>query len=1002
MDETRGVLTTQKIQALLDTGFSADVRSRRDLARALAKRGEQISTHGVEAWFRHVDSNYNFKRESLAGAAPSYPIPKRRWAAVIEAFGVEPRDLDVSDAQFRKWCLEQSALRSKHAQKRAIAPAPSRQLVARDAEYAEFLSVIDRATAGAPSMLLVEGDAGVGKSRLLGEFNAALDGSDCIRLGASCAEDSEIPLLPIVDLIRLNLQKIAVADGASVEQFEDLQKEYVAAQALGQNTPQFFVQFAALLLDIAQRRTLVITLDDLHWADDATRRFLQYLWQSAESAQGSRLALIGTLRSGIANSDGAAFVERLRRFDDVKTLRIGPMNLEDLGAVLDMTADLPVSERLRKFIWEQSLGNAFYALEILRSLKQDKHLFVRNGYLDTIATPEQLQLHGDVTAIFCERFGAFTEATQSLLQYAAALANNFTLEQIQLLFPKQPLQQLLDSIEESEREGFLVYDNDRFRFTHPIIRQAIYRLASETRRARIHCNIADHVRHDTRSQSEYRDIDVAQHLTKGRMLADSKLLAAYCYKAAQLARKLAAWDQVILFSRTALGVEDPDALRETQRADLLTFVGGGLHQSGRPVEALEVLDQAKQRFANFGDHLSYALVLSEMGRIRGNFGIVDPNEKDDLDEMQRLAAQLAPTHPHAASRLLDSLAARYMYSGEADKALEFSLQALDAVRLQSPCVERALAAIGVGLAQLYRLDIDAAETYLNEGLDTANACAHMPSAARALQRLTLVHFVRGALSNVALGTKRIREVGRGVASTGEFTLALAMQLGYHALRAEFAAAESIFDEGMNLARSSGYVWGKPHLIAAYCYLCHRRGKPDAAIATAEELARGDRRAFERLVAQIRFYVAAVDSGVQAGEYRYLSFDGAPYDVMRCYRYGMDLRVAVRSGDRGHVRTALAAIEFAAARGVLLTPGWPLLVPALLAEGRAYLGETEAARYHFTVATDAALRLGLNAEIEPLLDLGNAIGLVDDHAHRSLLVRRQALLERAGDDPQAAA
>ena len=54
-----------------------------------------------------------------------------------------------------------------------------------------------------------------------------------------------------------------------------------------------------------------------------------------------------------------------------------------------------------------------------------------------------------------------------------------------------------------------------------------------------------------------------------------------------------------------------------------------------------------------------------------------------------------------------------------------------------------------------------------------------------------------------------------------------------------------------------------------------------------------------------------------------------------------------------------------------------------------------------MATDAALRLGLDAEIEPLLQLGNALGLVDDHAHRSLLVRRQELIERTTVDPQAA-
>ena len=991
MDKTQGVLTTQKIQALLDTGFSSEIRSRRDLAGALASRGEQITTHGVEAWFRHVDSNYNFKRESLSGATPSYPIPKRRWAAVIEAFGVEPRDLDLGDAEFRKWCLEQSPRRSKLGEKHDVPQAPSRNLVAREAEYSAFLDAFDAANGGTPSMLLIEGDAGVGKSRLLGEFNAALDRADCLRLGASCAEDSEIPLLPIVDLIRLNLQKISPLEGAYVEQFEALYTEYLAGRALGPSTPRLFVQFGALLLEIAQKRTLVITLDDLHWADDATRRFLLYFWQSVEGSRGSRLALIGAVRLGEADADSAAFVERLRRFEGVKTRRIGPMSLDDLGAVLDTEVELPVSDRLRKFIWEQSLGNAFYALEILRSLKQDKHLFVRNGRTDTIATPDQLQLQGDVTAIFRERFNAFTDATQSLLQYAAALANNFTLEQIQLLFPKQPLQQLLDSIEESEREGFLAYDNDRFRFTHPIIRQAVYQLASETRRARIHCNIADHLRHDTRSPSEYQDIEIAQHLRKGRMLADPKLLASYCYKAVQLARKLAAWDQVILFSQMALDVADAGGLTEAQRSELLMSIGGGLHQSGRPEEALQIFREAKQR-TDEDDTLAYARVLSEIARIGGNFGIADPNEVEELEELQRIAAQLGSSQPRMASRLLDTVAARYMYSNEPTKALEVSLKALDVVRAQAPCEERALAAISTGLAQLQLLDIDAAEVQLNEGLDVANAASHMPSVARALQRLSIVHFVRGSLSNVALATKRIREVGREIASTGEFALALAMQLAVHALRAEFAQAQSVFDEGMKLSTASGYVWAKPHLIAAFCYVCLRQDKCEEALATANELMRGERRAFGRLVSQIRHYVASHDSAyAKSSSYTYVPFDGAPYDVMRCYRYGMDLRVAAKSGDEAPLRTALAAIELAAKRGVLLTPGWPLVVPALLAEGLASIGEIDAARYHFTIATDLTLRLGLDAEIEPLMALGTAFAL-DDHALRSLRTRRGESIE----------
>ena len=983
MDDTQGVLTTQKIQALIDTGFSMEIRSRRDLAVALAKRGDQISTHGVEAWFRHVDSNYNFKRESLSGATPSYPIPKRRWSAVIEIFGIYPRDLERDDVQFRKWCLDQRPRRARHSEKRELSPIPSRTLVARDPEYAAFLDVFASASAGTPAMLLIEGDAGLGKTRLLNEFNAALDAADCLRLGASCAEDSEIPLLPVVDLIRLNLQKISPLEGAYVEHFEKLYGDYIDGRALLQQAPQLFVQLSALLLEMAQERTLVITLDDLHWADDATRRFLLYFWQNAATATGNRIAVVGAARPDEPDSGWRVFMDRLRRFDNVQMRRIGPMSADEVGALLNTATELPVSDRLRRFIWEQSLGNAFYALEILKCLNQDKHLFVRNGRTDTIATPEQLKLQRDVAAIYQERFNAFTDATRSLLLYAAALANNFTLEQIQLLFPKEPLQQLLDSIEESEREGFLTYQNDRFQFTHPIIRQAIYQLTSETRRARVHCNIADHLRYDTRSPSEYQDIEVAHHLRKGRMLADPKLLVSYCDRAARLARKLAAWDQVILFSQTALSVTDEGAISDKQRADLLQSMGGGLHQSGRPVEALQMLEQAKRTFADAGDNVAYARTVAEIARIRGNFGLADPKEVDELEELQRLATQLASTEPRLAARLFDSVAVRYMYSGDPKKSLEFSLKALDTVRSQSACEERAMTAISAGIAHLQILDINAAEAYFNEALDAGNAMSHMPSAARALQRLSIVHFVRGSLSNVVLATKRIREVGREIASTGEFTLALAMQLAVHALRGEFATAQAVFDEGIDLAHTSGYVWGKPHLLAAFCYVRHRQGRSEEALATADELVRGERRAVGRLVAQIRAFMSD-SSGVV--EYRYLPFDGSPYDVMRSYRYGMDLRVAARVGDVARVRTALAALELASSRGVVLSAGWPFLIPALLAEGLAIVGEQNAARYHFTIATDIALKHQLDAELESLLELGGTLWSREDYALRSLRTR----------------
>ena len=67
MDHTQGQFTTHKLQSLIDAGVHPDIRSRRDLVANLAEYHQVISIHGIEAWFRHVDSNYNLKRESLSG-----------------------------------------------------------------------------------------------------------------------------------------------------------------------------------------------------------------------------------------------------------------------------------------------------------------------------------------------------------------------------------------------------------------------------------------------------------------------------------------------------------------------------------------------------------------------------------------------------------------------------------------------------------------------------------------------------------------------------------------------------------------------------------------------------------------------------------------------------------------------------------------------------------------------------------------------------------------------
>jgi TolB-like protein len=108
MAGTQGIFTTRKLQALLDARLSPEVNNRARLAEFMTRHGQTISVHGVDAWFKHTDSNYAIERESLDPEHPSYALPKARWAVLFEIFTVTPEQIEPDDADFRRWCYSEA------------------------------------------------------------------------------------------------------------------------------------------------------------------------------------------------------------------------------------------------------------------------------------------------------------------------------------------------------------------------------------------------------------------------------------------------------------------------------------------------------------------------------------------------------------------------------------------------------------------------------------------------------------------------------------------------------------------------------------------------------------------------------------------------------------------------------------------------------------------------------------------------------------------------------
>ena len=130
-DKTQRVLTTIKLQALFDSAVNPRVMNRRGLAEALQDVGEKISFHGVEAWFKHTDSNYSNPKRSLHPMLKSYAVPKRRWSTILKIFNIPWNSLQQSDDEFRQWCIDRNMPTDNDRRERRKAVEQRRSLATR-------------------------------------------------------------------------------------------------------------------------------------------------------------------------------------------------------------------------------------------------------------------------------------------------------------------------------------------------------------------------------------------------------------------------------------------------------------------------------------------------------------------------------------------------------------------------------------------------------------------------------------------------------------------------------------------------------------------------------------------------------------------------------------------------------------------------------------------------------------------------------------------------------
>jgi ATP/maltotriose-dependent transcriptional regulator MalT len=364
---------------------------------------------------------------------------------------------------------------------------PSR-LVGRRSELASLERALEALAAGAPAAIAILGEPGIGKSRLLAELASGADARGLLVLDARADElERDLPLGAFVDalddyLAALEPRWLSQLGDATLAElraaFPSLATSPEAANAEPDRRQRLHRAIRSLLARLAQRRPLVLVLDDVHWADPAS---IDLVAQLLRRPPGAPVLLALAARPRSAPPRLAAALRGAAADGTVEVLELAPLGDEDLAELVSR----PLDAATRTQLLSDSGGNPFYLEQLLRAHTEAR----RAG--DAAAASTQEGVPPAVAAAIAAELDALAARVRTVLEAAAVVGEQFEPDVVAEAAGVEEGRVLvaLDALLAAD----LVRTTDvprRFRFRHPIVRRAVYDTARPAWRLAAHARVA--------------------------------------------------------------------------------------------------------------------------------------------------------------------------------------------------------------------------------------------------------------------------------------------------------------------------------------------------------------------------------------------------------------------------------------------------------------------------------------------------------------------------------
>ena len=543
-------------------------------------------------------------------------------AEAAYASHVESRSADAPASERLQQLMER--VRTLEGAPPSVQPtSPIVPLIGRSAQMAEACTVFERVKGGNLDLLLVSGEAGIGKTRLIEELHtkAVLEGFRCLR-ARPVELERRIALNPIIDALssvdlRPHLRALGDPWSAVISSFLPAswidgppgEIPYVQDSSLSR---RLLDAFWMLFDRLAQEGPTLLFLDDIHWADSTTIALLQFMQRRWKSGP---LGVIAAVRPELIRKDDALSV-LIEGADgvSVRTVHLRELDDSDARRLVDHVADRPLDESTRQHLCDLAANHPFYLTEVTKDFVAGR-LSLPERTLETIPIPISLR------QIFDARIENLSEGATRVAEVLAVRARPMRLTDLGFL-ADLGVDECADRVAELQRSNFVVVDRDRISISHELFRSALYKHIGDARRPLLHERVGTHM--ESLDASDLSG-ELAIHFAEA---GESERAIHYAGIAATEARDSGAATAAANFFEIVVQNETDPARRASATADLAK----ALHMDRQMARANPMLELAATRLRQAGDET--AARRMEILRVEG---LAQSGATPAPDLMDRLA-----------------------------------------------------------------------------------------------------------------------------------------------------------------------------------------------------------------------------------------------------------------------------------------------------------------------------------------------------------------------------